>query len=385
MPWKETNAVSERTEFVCRARVGNDTMVELCREFKISTKTGYKWLRRYDEEGRQGLHDQSRAPHHKPQQIGEEQICAIIRLKSKRQNWGPKKIREILKKTQTRTPSLSTIKRILKKVGMTARRRRRRSSEECGRISNRIEAAAPNDVWTIDFKGHWYSAERKRVQPLTVQDAHSRYLLYAQAVSDGRMETVRKVMEKLFEQYGLPRTIRSDNGPPFASVQSPLGLSQLSAWWVSLGINLDRIRPGHPEENGGHERMHRDMAVEVEQEVGGDWAEQQAALELWRKERNEMRPHEALGMKVPAEVYVKSDRKWRKEDEGMKYPLECLSRRVTRNGNISVNGVKIRITETLANRQVGLKRISGQSYAVWYGPLMLGTVNMETEAFETQN
>jgi transposase InsO family protein len=384
MPWKETNAVSERTDFVVRARAGEETMVALCQEFKISPKTGYKWLKRYEQEGRNGLEDESRAPHRMPQQIGEEQICAIIRLKYKREAWGPKKIQELLKRSQGKAPSLSSVKRILKKAGMVKARRRRRSSQECGRIANRKVAEAPNEVWTIDFKGQWYSAERKRVQPLTVQDAYSRYLFYAQALPDGRMETVRKVMEVLFEQYGLPQTIRSDNGPPFASAQSPLGLSQLSAWWVSLGINLDRIRPGHPEENGGHERMHRDMALEVEQEVDGNWEEQQAALELWRKERNEVRPHEALGMKVPAEMYVKSERKWNKEENELNYPLDCLKRQVTSSGAISVSGVKIRITEALRKRQVGLKKIGSKSYGLWYGPLMLGTVNMETEAFEPQ-
>lgn len=382
MPWEEPRVVDRRIEFVKRVEVGEETMLSLCREYKISAKTGYKWLKRYEEEGRRGLLDQSRLPYSRTQTTGEEQICTIVRLKLQRKSWGPKKIREILKKTQPDVVSLSTVNRILKRAGLVEVRSKRRAAH-CGRIENRIQAEQPNDVWTVDFKGYWYSQERKRISPLTVQDAFSRYLLLAEAVPDGRMETVRKSFEWLFERYGLPKTIRTDNGPPFASVQAPLGLSRLSAWWVSLGINLDRIRPGHPEENGMHERMHRDLAVEIEAEATGNMKEQCAALDVWQKIRNEERPHEALGMKVPAELYKRSTRRWNRDEKiELQYPLDYLKRQITSSGVISLEGKHIRISEALSGWQVGMKRIGSLNYSVHFGPLYLGTINLELEEFK---
>ena len=384
MPWKETLAVELRTRFVMQALQGEMPFARLCRDYGISTKTGYKWKERFEGEGAKGLSDRSRRPRTSPQQISEDQICRIVNLKNAHQRWGPKKIRQLLmrKHAEVEAASLSTVKRVLKKAGLVEERGRRKA-HECGRIENRVKAQEPNQVWSTDFKGHWYSADRKRVQPLTVQDAYSRYVLCAQALPDSRTETVKQSFEKMFECYGLPQTIRSDNGTPFASTRSPLGLSQLSAWWVSLGINLDRIRPGHPEENGGHERMHRDLAIEVEHSSDGSWEEQQAELELWRTERNEERPHEALGMRAPAELYKKSERRFDpKEKVELDYPREQLKRRVSSSGEIQIAGVRIRITEAVAKWDVGLQEIGEAKYAVWFGPLCLGKLNLETEAFE---
>lgn len=383
MPWKETSVVSVREEFLTRALCKGTSFRKLCEEFGISRKTGYKWVERYSEDGRRGLADRSRRPLSSPREVGEDQVCAIVNLKLGR-GWGPKKLQQLLLQShpEIEPVSLSTIKRVLKKTGLVRERKRRRSTE-CGRIENRIQAQQPNELWTADFKGYWYSAERRRVDPLTVQDAYSRYVLCAQALADGKTQTVRTCFERLFEKHGLPGTIRTDNGSPFASVQAPLGLSQLSAWWVSLGINLDRIRPGHPEENGAHERMHGDLAVEVEQECHGEWEEQQAALEIWRQERNEERPHEALGMKVPAAVYQPSERKWSREEEvELEYPLEYLKRRVSSSGSIKISGVAIRVTQALAKWDVGLKASGPSLYTVWFGPLCLGSVNVKQKKFE---
>ena len=384
MPWKETDVVEMRSEFVMRAMRGEQSFVALCREYGISAKTGYKWKERFEAEGLGGLRDQSKRPRSSPQQISEDQVCLIVKLKRAHQRWGPKKIRELLsrKDVEKEAASLSTVKRVLKKAGLVEARGRRQA-QECGRIENRLKAEAPNDVWTTDFKGHWYSAERKRVQPLTVQDAYSRYVLCAQALPDSRTETVRKCFERVFECYGLPRTIRSDNGTPFASTNAPLGLSQLSAWWVSLGINLDRIRPGHPEENGGHERMHRDLSLEVEQSSDGSWDEQAAELEVWRRERNEERPHESLGMRTPAEVYKKSERNYEGDEEvELEYPSDYLKRKVSSGGEVRVAGARIRISEAIAKWDIGLKAVGPRSYAVWFGPLCLGALDLETEVFK---
>lgn len=381
MPWKENHVADLRTEFVMRALKEEMPFLHLCREYKISTKTGYKWTERFGEEGVGGLFDQSRKPKSSPMQASEEEVCRIVRLKQAHPHWGPKKIRELFARKFSEPSSLSTVKRILKKAGLVDERRRRKA-EHCGRIENRIQASAPNEVWTTDFKGWWYSADKQRVEPLTVQDAYSRYVLCVEIVEDARSETVRKSFERLFEQYGLPQTIRSDNGPPFANTRSPLGLSRLSAWWVSQGINLDRIRPGHPEENGGHERMHRDLAREVEQTLECEWENSQPALDVWRRERNEERPHEALGMKVPAELYKKSERKWKPAESEVEYPAEYFRRRTNDAGQISLEGVPIRISTAIAGWDVGLKKLSAKSYSVWFGTLCLGTIDLETEGFK---
>lgn len=384
MPWKEAAVVELRTEFIMRALRGDLPFVALCREYGISTKTGYKWKERFEKDGARGLNNRSRRPNSSPQQISEDQFCRIVKLKNAHRRWGPKKIRELLARScwENEPVSLSTVKRVLKKAGLVQERRRKRP-EQCGRIENRYQARGPNEIWTTDFKGYWYSAESRRVQPLTVQDAFSRYVLCAEAVPDSRIETVRRCFERLFECYGLPQTIRSDNGTPFACTHAPLGLTRLSAWWVSLGINLDRIRPGHPEENGGHERMHRDLSMEVEQTSEGNWEEQQVELEEWRRERNEERPHEGLGMRVPAELYKKSDRKFEcNEEVELEYPPEHIKRRVNSEGVIRVLGAAVRITQALAQWDVGLKEFGEGKYTVWFGRLCLGTVNVELEAFE---
>lgn len=382
MPWKECNVVNLRTEFVLRALHDELSFTALCQEYGISTKTGYKWKQRFLEQGLCGLPDRSRRPHSSPAGISEDIACRLIRLKLAHRNWGTKKIRELFTRRHgdSETVSVSTVKRILDKSGLVEHRRRRKA-QQCGRITNCIEAKTPNEVWTVDFKGWWYSSDKARVEPLTVRDIYSRYILCADVMADGKSETVRSRFERLFETYGLPQTIRSDNGTPFACTRSPLGLSRLSAWWVVLGINLDRIAPGHPEQNGGHERMHRDIACEVEGSVDGDIRAHQAALEMWRHQFNNERPHEAIGMRVPAELYVKSQRPFTPESFELSYPYEYLRRKVTVAGTIRIMKRLIRISAALADWDVGLKAAGPAHYSVWFGPLCLGEIDMETESF----
>lgn len=382
MPWKERYAMDMRHEFVVRAMAREMSFAALCREYGVAEKTGYKWVKRYDREGFGGLGDRSRRPRRSPEEVGEGVVCEIVRLKHAHMGWGPRKIREVYARKHggEEVPSESSFKRVLDRAGLVEKRRRR-LSERGGRLTDRRAAEGPNDVWTVDFKGYWYMPDGERCAPLTVRDDYSRYVLCAAVPADARTQTVRAEFEKLFRRYGLPARIRSDNGSPFASRWAPLGLSRLSAWWVVLGIDLDRITPGRPSENGGHERMHRDIAHEVERHKTGDLKSQVAALEVWRESFNRERPHEALGMRCPAEVYVRSDRRYHGTPDCVQYPDGYLQRRVSASGQITIEGLSLPVTQALAGWDVGLKPEGPASYTVHFGRLCLGLVDLGTESF----
>ena len=281
--------MEQRIEFGLKA-MGASNFRALCQEYGISTKTGYKWKERFLREGMGGMVERSRRPHHHADQLGDEVVCEIVGLKLAHGSWGPRKIRELYRRRHGIVASESSFKRILERAGLVEKRRRRRA-KEAGRLNSGRRAAAPNQVWTVDFKG-WWRSHGKRCEPLTVRDEHSRYILELRALENGRSETVRKSFEQLFERQGLPQAIRSDNGAPFASINGLLGLSRLSAWWIALGIDLERGRPAHPQDNGAHERMHLDISREIEAMGRSD----QAALDLWRHSFNYERPHDALSL-----------------------------------------------------------------------------------------
>jgi len=231
MPWKETDAMKQRTEFVLRA-FKTDNFRALCREYGISPKTGYKWRERFIQEGVSGMEELSRRPKSSPAGLSEAVVCEMIRIKQKHLAWGPRKVRNIYARVHGQTPSESSFKRVFERAGYTQRRRLRRR-EEAGRLQSGRKAQAPNEVWTVDFKGWWYGVNGGRCEPLTVRDEFSRYVLELRAMPDARTQTVRESFEKLFERHGLPEAIRSDNGAPFANTRAVLGLTRLSAWWVA--------------------------------------------------------------------------------------------------------------------------------------------------------
>jgi transposase InsO family protein len=381
MPWKETHVVNLRTEFVLRVFQGKVPFEELCREYGISRKTGYKWKERFVERGLEGLVDRSRRPHASPSTMAEDTVCRIVVLKLAHRSWGPRKIRAVFGRTYTdvELPSESTFKRILDKAGLVERRRRR-SQEESGRLSQPVQAEHTNHIWTVDFKGWWRTADRHRFEPLTVRDAYSRYILCARALSSGGGEAVRAEFERLFVSHGLPEVIRSDNGSPFACTRAPLGLSRLSAWWLALGIDLDRITPHSPQENGAHERMHRDLALEIEAASAADVATQQATLEAWRLEYNHERPHEAIGMRVPAELYQPSGRRYEAGEVELEYPLGFLRRRVNTWGAIRLHGIPVTVSHALTGWQIGLQPQKDR-YGLWFCRLRLGEVDLKTQKF----
>ena len=352
-----------------------DNFRALCQEYGISPKTGYKWRERMLRYGLAGMAEQSRRPRSHADELAEGVICEMVRLKQAHRHWGPRKIRELYLRKHGTAASESSFKRVLERAGLTQPRRRRVRAAQAGRLWSGQRAQAPNEVWTVDFKGWWYDVDGRRCEPLTVRDEHSRYVLELRRMADARTATVRDCFERLFERHGLPGAIRSDNGSPFAHVRGLLGLSRLSAWWVALGIDLERGRPGHPQDNGGHERLHRDIRTELEPGTA-----QQEALDLWRQEFNHERPHEALGMRCPGEVYQKSQRLYEGSPEDLEYP-GLHARRVGPQGRIMWGGMPLFITTSLAGWSVGLKPMENGRLEVWFGRLLLGWIDPATESF----
>jgi transposase InsO family protein len=366
--------MEQRMEFGLKA-LQTDNFRALCQEYGISPKTGYKWRERMLRYGLAGMAEQSRRPRSHADELAEGVICEMVRLKQAHRHWGPRKIRELYLRKHGAAASESSFKRVLARAGLTQPRRRRVRAAQAGRLWSGQRAQAPNEVWTVDFKGWWYDVEGRRCEPLTVRDEHSRYVLELRRMADARTATVRDCFERLFERHGLPGAIRSDNGSPFAHVRGLLGLSRLSAWWVALGIDLERGRPGHPQDNGGHERLHRDIRTELEPGTA-----EQEALDLWRQEFNHERPHEALGMRCPGEVYQKSQRRYEGSPEDLEYP-GLHARRVGPQGRIMWAGMPLFITTSLAGWSVGLKPMENGRLEVWFGRLLLGWIDSATESF----
>jgi transposase InsO family protein len=383
MPWKVIDPMDAKTEFVLRAMRENSDFGQLCREFGISRKTGYKWKERFLRYGLSGLVERSRRPERSPNQLDEDHVCRIVRLKQAHPHWGPRKLRELFARQSSGepVPSESTFKRVLDKAGLVEHRCERRSQDAGTRLTRPVVAERPNHVWTVDFKGWWYTLDRHRFEPLTIRDDYSRYLLCARALASARSEVVRQEFHRVFAQRGVPEIIRSDNGVPFAAVTSPLGLTQLSAWWLTLGIDLDRIRPGKPQENGGHERMHRDIAYELESAAEVDLVKQQASLDVWVNTFNNERPHESLGMRMPREVYMASSRSYDPNAVRLVYPSHYQVRKVKANGCLKMNNVLISVSQAIAGLEVGLEWIASDRYAIWFCRLLLGEIDLTTARF----
>ena len=369
--------MNQRTEFVLRSYEPEVVFLDLCREYGISTKTGYKWRKRFEEDGRKGLVDQSRRPHSHSEELKESVVCEIIRLKHAHMRWGPRKIREVYLRGHGQAPSESSFKRVLDRAGLV-KKRKKRPARQGDRIRHPVKAEKPNEIWTVDFKGWWKINNRQRCEPLTIRDEFSRYLFEIRAMKTSKTDPVRNVFEDVFSEYGLPGVIRSDNGSPFASSQAPFGLSRLSVWWLTLGIDLDRIEPGHPEQNGGHERMHLDIRRELQGMIEGDLTDHQAAFNTWRNEFNWERPHEALGMKVPGEVYHKSKRAFEAEGRDIEYPANMFTRPVYSTGMICLESQTIFLSESLRGVSVGIRPLPEWRYEVWLDHLNLGEIDITT-------
>jgi putative transposase len=366
--------MSQKLAFIERAAAAQANMSALCAEFGISRQTGYKWLRRYRRDGPLGLVEQSRRPASAPLATGEEIVVSIIELRDRHPSWGPQKIALVLARTLgADAPSRSTVARVLLRLGKV---RRRRPPVRIWSVDGRprIEVKAPNDLWTIDFKGWWRARNGDRCEPLTVRDAFSRKVLAVALVKSTRTLHVRRVLERLFRQHGLPGAMQSDNGGPFICTRARGGLTLLSAWLVSLGIRLIRSRPGSPQDNGGHERMHRDLS-ELQQAPARSRAAQQRQCDRWLVDFNHVRPHDAIGGKTPAELYRDSPRR-SLVPKVPNYPPDWQVRRVTRTGNIRVSGDVAFLSTALAGQLVGLRQESEIRWAAKFFEVDLGTVEI---------
>lgn len=376
MPWKETCVMDERAEFVLAARERERNMAVLCREFGISRKTGYKWWKRYDAEGLIGLKDHSRRPHTIPHETKPEAVCDIVRIRTAHPSWGPKKIRVILRREikRRKLPAVNTIGAILKRCGLTASRRRMKQTGLLPQVTPCVTPTSPNHVWTIDFKGWWRTGDGTRCNPLTIRDEWSRYILDIVALEKGTVEAVRPRFEVVFRKYGLPETIRMDNGTPFIA-KGVVGLTKLSAWFIRRGIRIDRTRPAHPQDNGGHERMHRDMSGELQKEPAYSLAEEQERIDKWKREFNTVRPHEALNMKTPSEVYRRSKKNFQRRLLQIGYPDAFAVRNVRHDGYIRWKGNMRYISEALAGEKMGLQQKDASTIIVWYCSVIVGELD----------
>ena len=358
-------------------------MTELAKEFGVSRKTAYKWVARYRERGMTGLVDESRRPASSPMQTSAELAFEAVDLRKKHPSWGPKKIASALARRHPKedTPSMSTVARILKHAGLM-KRRTRRSSGGVPMRAPEFVAKAPNDLWTVDFKGWWRTLDGEKCEPLTIRDAHSRFVLSIRLMERTRTEDVRPIFEELFKRYGLPTAIQSDNGPPFASVRAPQGLTKLSSWWVSLGVLVVRSRPGCPQDNGGHERMHVDMRIDLQDNASATVEAQQRACDDWVTTFNYERPHEALGMKVPADVYRPSERRLSRYVIGG-FPDGCTMSKVTTDGKLRYGDRKIFLSHGVGGHRVGLQLV-GELVHVWLYHVLLGSFHAfdEYDGFE---
>lgn len=347
MPWKETSVTNEKTKFIARLLDG-DSMTQVCDDFGISRKTGYKIWNRYQNTGAHALVDRSRKPHRFANQLPEPIERSILKLKKEKPHFGAPKIRELLarKFPGLRTPSISTVHAALDRNGLVNCRRRRR---------------------------YCY--------PLTITDHSTRYLLAAEGLDSVKEATAFPVFERVFQEFGLPKAIRTDNGVPFATPNGLFGLSRLSVWWLRMGIQIERIQPGHPEQNGRHERMHLTLKKSVTYPAAMNFLAQQGKLDEFQAEYNNERPHEALGMKFPNELYKPSERPYQGIGR-IDYPLHDRTITVTSCGRICVRGKKISFSDVFAGQDVGIREVSDRLWLVTFMNYDLGFFDEESKRFE---
>jgi putative transposase len=377
MPWRATNAERERLRFIAKAEEGLYGLSELCERFGISRQTGYTLLQRYEREGVAALQERSRAPRHSPQRIPEPMQGILLDVRRAHPDWGPRTVLGYLARRQPELvlPAASTVGDLYLRQGLVEPRPRRRRWRHPGRAA--VEASAPNEVWTTDFKGQFRTGDGRLCYPLTIADAHTRFLLACDGLSSTEHRGARAVFERVFRSYGLPAVIRSDNGSPFCT-QAIAGLSRLSVWWTQLGIGHDRIERGHPEQNGSHERMHRTLKQGTLRPVAADGAEQQQRFDAFRAGFNEERPHHALQMQTPGSLYTRSVRELPARISAPEYPAHLRVRQLRRNGILYFRDREMFVSELLMGELVGLEEIDDGVWSLYYYDLLLARLDERT-------
>lgn len=375
MPWKETRVSDDRIRFVVEARDGLDSMAVLCRRFGVSRRTGYKWLGRYEQDGPAGLEDRSRAPERHPNEVGASTERRVVTLRQAHPTWGPRKLRALLRREDPggHSPAASTIGAILGRHGLSVPRRARPRRAGGADPPNPLgDFVAPNRVWCADYKGWFLAGDGRRCDPLTIMDGYSRFLIRCPMVPRLDYASARRVFEAAFRECGLPEAIRTDNGEPGTGVA---GLSRLSVWWVRLGIALQRIEPGRPQQNGSHERMHQTLKRETASPPAATYRGQCLRGESFRRRYNEVRPHEALGMRTPAEFYEPSPREYPERLRELEYGPGLSPRRVDERGTIRWHVTKVFLSKALGGEVVALDEIDAKLCRVLFGPLELGLLD----------
>jgi len=386
MPWRETRAMNERAKFCLdweerweAAEGGRVDVAELCRVYGISRQTGYKWIRRYCEAGRdvRALEERSRRPLTSPTAISEDTQDAVVAVRKQHPRWGPRKLRAWLEDRHPGVPipSASAIAAILKRRGMTAPRGRRRRRVP-PTTQPFAQATAPNAVWCIDFKGKFRTGDGRWCIPFTASDAYSRYCIRCEVVDETTYRDVEHILDSAFREFGLPAAIRSDNGPPFAA-PGPMGLTRLTVWLLKLGIRVERIQPGKPQQNGRLERFHRTLEEEAADPPRANARAQQRAFDLFRREYNEERPHEAIGQRPPARLYVPSSRQYPRGY--VRYDPSPMAHvaRVERNGTISLGRRRVFISTALWGENLEIEADIGPRYHVRFGPILIGYLHRD--------
>lgn len=380
MSWKQTDEMNERTILIGEWLSQEFNVSELAQRRGISRKTAYKWIKRYEQGGPEGLKDLSRAAHTHPNAISAQIKQAILDWKEARPLWGAPKIHSKLIGLAG-CPAESTVSNVLKRHGWIGPQRRRRRATPTPPASL-AKASGPNEVWCADFKGWFRVGTGQRCDPLTISDAYSRFLLCCRGLPGAAdQRAVRPWFERTFREYGLPRVIRTDNGPPFASVGLG-GLSQLAVWWLRLGIQVERIDPGHPEQNGRHERMHRTLKEATIRPAGANLRAQQRVFDRFCEEYNHERPHEALGQKPPATVYRPSRHAYPSKLLCPEYDASWVERAVRSNGEIRWKGTKWFVSESLIGQRIGLKPVAEGLWVIHFMSLELGVLNERQQRIE---
>lgn len=371
MPWRVSRKVDQRRQFMEALLTGEWKMAELCRRFGISRELGYRLWRRYQQEGEAALAERSRAPHRHPNQTREEVEQAVLELRRARMSWGPRKLKRVLEREwpEQEWPAASTMGALLAREGLVVPRKQRRRAPPYTQPFAAADAA--NRVWCADFKGWFLAGDGERIDPLTISDAHSRYLLRCQAVEKTDTARVQSIFEAAFREYGLPHAIRTDNGAPFAS-RAVAGLSRLSVWWMKLGIVPERIQAGHPEQNGRHERMHRTLKQETASPAAANQRLQQRAFDRFRREYNEQRPHQALDMQTPASCYTLSPRPFPARMQEPEYGSTLRVRRVQKHGAFSWKHQDVFLSEVLWGERVGLLPEDDRYFTVYFAQFPIG-------------